>query len=100
MEGVADRDGQRVGRIRPRRHSQPGNMQADPCGRPGASRRGPTPTTVFFTALGAYSATGKPALRPAPAIAMPRACPSFEPFRPPSRFTKVCSTAAASGGMP
>src|SRR5262249_46468123 len=36
----------------------------------------PAPTMVFFTRLGAYSATGSPAIA-GTSMAMPRACPSL-----------------------
>ena len=55
----------------------------------------PAPTTVFFTWLGAYSATEMPNIAGA-SIATPRACPSFR-VATPSLLTKVCSTAASTG---
>src|SRR5450631_1206097 len=55
----------------------------------------PAPTTVFFTWLGAYSATGIPNIAGA-SIATPRAWPSFK-VATPSLLTKVCSTAASAG---
>src|SRR5205814_7187250 len=55
----------------------------------------PAPTMVFFTRLGAYSATGRPAIA-GTSVAMPRACPSLS-VAAASRLTKVASTAASSG---
>src|SRR5215510_9477361 len=55
----------------------------------------PAPTTVFFTWLGAYSATVIPNIAGA-SMATPRACPSFS-VATPSLLTKVCSTAASAG---
>ena len=55
----------------------------------------PAPTTVFFTAFGAYSAIESPSSAGA-SIAMPRAWPSFS-VAEASRLTKVCSIAASSG---
>src|SRR5690606_12272125 len=55
----------------------------------------PTPITDFFTALGAYSATRRPA-RAGTSIAMPLACPSFS-VAVASLLTKVDSTAASCG---
>ena len=48
---------------------------------------------VFFTRLGAYSATGNP-VRAGTSMAMPRAWPSFK-VATASLFTKVASTAAS-----
>src|SRR5580692_10059843 len=58
----------------------------------------PAPTTVFFTWLGAYSATDIPTIAGA-SIATPRAWPSFS-VATPSLLTKVCSTAASTGRKP
>ena len=55
----------------------------------------PAPTIVFFTRLGAYSATVKPA-RAGTSMAMPRAWPSFR-VAAALVLTKVCSTAASCG---
>ncbi len=55
----------------------------------------PAPTTVFFTAFGAYSAIGSPSSA-GTSSAMPRAWPSFS-VAEASRLTKVCSMAASSG---
>src|SRR5262249_44984090 len=55
----------------------------------------PAPTIVFFTRLGAYSATGSPASA-GTNIAIPRAWPSLR-VAAASRLTKVASTAASSG---
>ena len=55
----------------------------------------PAPTTAFFTAFGAYSATADPA-RAGTSMATPRAWPSFS-VAAASRLTKVASTAASCG---
>ena len=55
----------------------------------------PAPTTVFFTAFGAYSAMVTPS-RDGTSMAMPRAWPSFS-VAEASRLTKVCSIAASTG---
>ena len=55
----------------------------------------PAPTMVFFTRLGAYSATGSPASA-GTSMAMPRAWPSLS-VAAASLLTKVASTAASSG---
>src|SRR5215831_16251421 len=55
----------------------------------------PAPTIVFFTKLGAYSATGSPASA-GTSMAIPRAWPSLR-VAAASRLTKVASTAASSG---
>ena len=56
----------------------------------------PTPTTAFFTALGAYSPTVSPACD-GTSSAIARAWPSFS-VATASLLTNVCSTAAQSGG--
>ena len=55
----------------------------------------PAPTMVFLTRLGAYSATGRPAIA-GTSMAMPRAWPSLS-VAAASLLTKVASTAASSG---
>src|SRR5258708_34491715 len=55
----------------------------------------PAPMMVFFTRLGAYSETGRPAIAGA-TMAMPRAWPSLR-VADASLLTKVASTAASSG---
>ena len=56
----------------------------------------PAPTTVFFTAFGAYSAIEHALSSDGTSMAMPRAWPSFN-VAEASRLTKVCSMAASSG---
>src|SRR3984893_9177188 len=55
----------------------------------------PVPTMVFFTRLGAYSATGRPAMA-GTSMAIPRAWPSLR-VAAASLLTKVFSTAASCG---
>src|SRR5262245_35126673 len=55
----------------------------------------PLPTTVFFTAVGAYSAIASPESA-GTRRAIPRAWPSFS-VAAASRLTKVCSMAASTG---
>ena len=55
----------------------------------------PVPTTAFFTMLGRYSVTGRPA-RPGASSTAPRATPSLR-LEVGFRLTKVVSTAASAG---